>query len=73
MNILDIILAIVLAFGAVQGFRKGIISQLCGIVGVLLGAWLAFKFGAKLGDWIGVELNEVVAYVIVRGLESSIV
>jgi membrane protein required for colicin V production len=65
MNILDIILAIVLAFGAVQGFRKGIIAQLCGIVGVLLGAWLAFKFGAKLGDWIGVELNEVVAYVIV--------
>ena len=65
MNILDIILAIVLTFGAVQGFRKGIIAQLCGIVGVLLGAWLAFKFGAKLGDWIGVELNEIVAYVIV--------
>ena len=65
MNILDIILALVLVFGAVQGFRKGIIAQLCGIVGVLLGAWLAFKFGAKLGDWIGVELNEIVAYVIV--------
>lgn len=65
MNILDIILAIVLALGAIQGFRKGIIAQLCGIVGVLLGAWLAFKFGAKLGDWIGVQLNEVVAYVIV--------
>ncbi len=65
MNILDIILAIVLALGAIQGFRKGIIAQLCGIVGVVLGAWLAFKFGAKLGDWIGVQLNEVVAYVIV--------
>ncbi|MBR3681998.1 MAG: CvpA family protein [Tidjanibacter sp.] len=65
MNILDIILAIVLALGAIHGFRKGIIAQLCGIVGVLLGAWLAFKFGAKLGEWIGVELNEIVAYVIV--------
>ena len=65
MNILDIILAIVLALGAIQGFRKGIIAQLCGIVGVVLGAWLAFKFGAKLGDWMGVQLNEVVAYVIV--------
>lgn len=65
MNILDIILAIVLVFGAVQGFRKGIIAQLCGVVGVLIGAWLAFKFGAKLGDWIGVELNDIVASVIV--------
>lgn len=65
MNILDIILAIVLTFGAIQGFRKGIISQLCGVVGVVLGAWLAFKFGAKVGEWIGVELNNIVAYVIV--------
>ena len=65
MNILDIILAIVLAFGAVQGFRKGIIAQLCGVLGVLFGAWLAFNFGAKLGEWIGVELNDIVAYVIV--------
>lgn len=65
MNILDIILAIVLVFGAVQGFRKGIIAQLCGVVGVILGAWLAFNFGAKLGDWIGVELNDIAASVIV--------
>lgn len=65
MNVLDIILALVLVFGAVQGFRKGVISQLCGLVGVLLGAWLAFKFGAKLGDMLGVEINEIVAHVVV--------
>lgn len=65
MNIFDIILAIVLVVGAVSGFRKGIISQLCGLVGILLGVWLASKFGNQLGQWLGLELSEIASFVIV--------
>ena len=65
MNVLDIILAILLVVGAVNGFRKGIISQLCGLAGVLLGVWLGFKFGDRLGVWLGVEIGEVASFVII--------
>lgn len=65
MNVLDIILAVLLVVGAVSGFRKGIISQLCGLAGVLLGVWLAFKFSDKLGDWLGMEISEIASFVIV--------
>ncbi|MBQ1214555.1 MAG: CvpA family protein [Tidjanibacter sp.] len=65
MNVLDIILAILLVVGAVNGFRKGIISQLCGLAGVLLGVWLGFKFGDRLGVWLGVEIDEIASFVII--------
>lgn len=65
MNVLDIILAILLVVGAVNGFRKGIISQLCGLAGVLLGVWLGFKFGDRLGVWLGVEVGEIASFVII--------
>jgi membrane protein required for colicin V production len=65
MNVLDIILAILLVVGAVNGFRKGIISQLCGLAGVLLGVCLGFKFGDRLGVWLGVEIGEIASFVII--------
>lgn len=65
MNVLDIILAVLLVLGAISGLRKGIISQLCGLVGVLLGVWLAFKFSDKLSGWIGVEISDIASFVIV--------
>lgn len=65
MNVLDIILAVLLVVGAVNGFRKGIISQLCGLAGVLLGVWLGFKFGDRLGVWLGVEIGEIASFVII--------
>ena len=65
MNVLDIILAILLVVGAVNGFRKSIISQLGGLAGVLLGVWLGFKFGDRLGVWLGVEIGEIASFVII--------
>ena len=65
MNVLDIILAVLLVVGAVNGFRKGIISQLCGLAGVLLGVWLGFKFSDQLGLWLGVEIGEIASFVII--------
>lgn len=64
MNIIDIILAIVLIWALINGLRKGLISQACTFVGLLLGVWLAFKFNDSLSQWIGVEVEGVAAYAI---------
>ena len=64
MNIIDIILAIVLIWALINGLRKGLISQACTFVGLLLGVWLAFKFNGQLSEWIGVEVEGVAAYAI---------
>lgn len=64
-NIIDLIMGLVLVAGAINGFRKGVISQLGCVVGVILGVWLAFNFGSQLSGWIGVEMSDLVAYILV--------
>jgi membrane protein required for colicin V production len=68
MNIiLDIILAIPLIWAVWAGFRNGIIVQLGGIAGILLGAWLSFRYGTPLALWLGVgdEAAPVVGFLII--------
>ena len=43
-NQLDILILIALAFGFINGFFKGFISQLIGLVGFFVAIWLSFKF-----------------------------
>mgnify|MGYP004577066195 CR=1 FL=1 len=53
MNVLDLILIILLVIAGISGFRKGVITQICGIAGLLLGILLAFRFS----DWLSRILN----------------
>ncbi len=55
MNILDIIIAVILAIAAFRGWRKGVIRQACGIGGLILGVWLGYRFGALLADWFSMN------------------
>lgn len=66
MNILDIILLILLIVSAVSGYRKGIIVQVCGIAGLLLGIYIAFRFSTMLGQWLGAgaEFGPVLSFII---------
>ncbi|WP_333663845.1 CvpA family protein [Chishuiella changwenlii] len=43
-NQLDVLILIALVFGFVNGFFKGFISQLIGVVGFFIAIWLSFKF-----------------------------
>lgn len=61
MHAIDICLAIILVLALIKGFRDGIVVQVCGIAGLLLGAWLAYHFGRQAGAWIGLEGNTAVA------------
>lgn len=58
MNWLDIILFIPLLYAVWVGFRDGVIVQLGGIVAILIGVFLAFKFSTMVAGWF--DLNEVI-------------
>jgi membrane protein required for colicin V production len=44
MNSIDIVLGLLLAFGVIQGFRKGFILELASLVGLILGVYGAIYF-----------------------------
>jgi membrane protein required for colicin V production len=56
MNILDIVIAIPLLWGAWKGFNRGIIYEIAFIVGLVLGLYAAFKFSG----WAQQALQSVV-------------
>lgn len=55
MTVLDIILIAVLVWAVYSGAKKGFFVQLGGIVGIVLGIWLAFRFSGSVGEWLGIE------------------
>lgn len=52
-NNLDILIAIALAFGIINGLFKGFISQLIGLLGFFIAIWVSFKFYQFVGVFIG--------------------
>lgn len=49
---MDIILLLCLVPAVVSGIRKGLISQIVGLVAIVLGVWLAFHFSTPVGEWV---------------------
>ncbi len=47
MNYIDLVLAIIIIFAAIQGFRKGFIVEIASLAALILGIWGAIKFS----DW----------------------
>jgi membrane protein required for colicin V production len=52
MNYLDIIIVLLLVISAVSGYRKGFIHQLASLVAIILGIFLAVKFGKLLWPFV---------------------
>ena len=67
MNVLDIILLILLALGVYEGFRDGIIVQLGGIAGLLLGVYFAFRFGPWVSSLLAIpeDFSRIAGFIIV--------
>lgn len=55
MSVFDIILGLPLIFAAYKGFRDGVVVQLGGIVGILIGIFVAFRYSTNVGGWFGLE------------------
>ncbi len=65
-NIVDIIILIIFLIALYYGARNGIIKQLCGLAGILLGVWAASRFGNCVGGWLGYEsLPPALCFIIV--------
>ncbi|MCD8186881.1 MAG: CvpA family protein [Rikenellaceae bacterium] len=67
MTALDIILIIPLIYGLYNGFKRGIVAQLGGIVGIVTGVWLAFRYSDDVGTWLGLdpEITWYAAFIII--------
>ena len=55
MNIIDILVGLVLVLCVWSGWRSGILVQLSGIVGIVVGAWVAYRFSHAIGRWLDLE------------------
>jgi len=44
MNILDIIILVVLAIFAIKGLVRGLVNEAASLSGLVLGAWLAYRY-----------------------------
>ena len=55
MNTIDLIICIVLAFGAFQGWRRGCIAQVVSLAGLVIAVWLGAQFGTQAGRLCGID------------------
>lgn len=59
MNIIDLISALILLAAAWNGWRQGVIVQVCSLLGIIAGVWFAVHYGACAGAWL--QLDETIA------------
>ena len=52
MNTIDIVIGIILIFGTVNGFMKGLFIEVTTLVGLVLGVYGAIHFSYFLGDFL---------------------
>jgi membrane protein required for colicin V production len=66
MNLIDIIVWIVLLVFVVKGFMKGLVREVCSLLGLVLGGWAAFKYYPYLAEAIRpiIRLPQHVALVL---------
>lgn len=55
MNVLDIILAIPMAYLLYKGYRRGLIFELSSLLGLMLGCWAAVHFSQYVSELLGLE------------------
>ncbi len=52
MNSIDIVFAVILIFGLIQGLRKGLFVELASLVALVAGVYGAVHFSYFVGDWL---------------------
>ena len=65
MNWVDYVLLALLGFAAVRGFMKGLVREVCALIGLVLGIWGAIHFNHDVAAWLGLQQqNEAVSFMI---------
>lgn len=58
MGGMDIVLGLLLGYGAVNGFRKGLFVELASLVSLIAGIWAAIKFSGAVGAYFDGHLPD---------------
>ncbi|MBP5333059.1 MAG: CvpA family protein [Bacteroidales bacterium] len=66
MNTLDIILLLLFIPGIIRGLSKGLMEQAVSLVGIALGAFLAYTLYEQVGTWLGGfwDTDETILYIV---------
>ncbi len=55
MNFFDILTLVALVWAIISGWRSGFVSQLLGLVGIILGIVLSLRYGAAVGGMFDID------------------
>lgn len=65
MNWIDYSLLVLIGFAAVRGFMKGLVLEVCGLIGLVLGIWGAIHFNHKVAVLLGLQQqNEAISFLV---------
>ena len=74
MNFFDILTLVALVWAVISGWRSGFISQLLGLVGIILGVILSLRYGAVVGGMLGIDARfSVIAGFLITFVATLIV
>jgi len=59
VNWFDIVTASLILIIGIKGIFNGLIKELSGLIGIVLGVWLASTYAAPFGGWIGDNLLSI--------------
>ncbi|SKB49981.1 membrane protein required for colicin V production [Salegentibacter holothuriorum] len=63
MNTVDIVLALILLYGLVRGFFRGLLAEIASLVGIVAGIYGAIHFSYVLSDFFSNNMNWDTEYV----------
>ena len=69
MNFFDILTLVALVWAVVSGWRSGFVSQLLGLLGIILGIVLSLRYGTAVGEMFGIDarFSVVAGFLITFG------
>lgn len=79
MEPIDIVLLIVIALGAYEGYKKGLLMSIVGLIGFVLAIILGVYFMEPVSKWLAEHLTSltfafpIIAFLIVFGITISLV
>ena len=74
MNFFDILTLVALIWAVVSGWRSGFVSQLLGLLGIILGIVLSLRYGAAVGEMFNIDARfSVVAGFLITFVATLII
>ena len=74
MNFFDILTLVALVWAIISGWRSGFVSQLLGLLGIILGIVLSLRYGAAVGTMFHIDARfSVVAGFLITFIATLIV